>query len=255
MNQFSNFFKKNVDLKRLVTYLIVYLIIWIVSLIWNHLDFIKLKNSLGSIFTYSISVPLLPTLLILIIAQYYIQKVLLKFQVKFGKKKSISLDNWTVTTDKSTPQWTANKEIPLNNGLLSSAKCTLVVKSNYLRFGFKLLDKNAHTFGTNGILTNENNGLFHIGNGSGDNRLLTTCYKNGVQDGTDIFSGNFSIDEIIKLELKIDDNNNFELFINGHKYYQTVIRTEYRERLVLMAWGDGHDYEMSISEIEVTIKE
>lgn len=255
MKQFFNFFRKYIDPKRLFTYLLVYLIIWLVSLSWNHLDFGQIKNILGPVLSYSILVPLIPTLLVLIIAQYFIHKGLLKFQVKFGKKKNIAVDKWAVTTDKTTPQWTANKEISLNSGLLASIKCSIVVKTNYLRFGFKLLDKNAHTFGTNGILTTENNGLFHIGNRSGGNELYTTCYKNGVQDGTDIFSGNFSSSDTIKLELKIDSGNNLEFFINGQKYYQTVIKTEYRERLVLMAWGDGNEYEMTVADTEATTKE
>ncbi len=244
---------KYIDQKKLVTGLLQATIIGIFLLFWSHMD--KVKDFFWPIFIYSVTVPIVPTILVFIITQYFIHKGLLKFQVKFGKKRNIAVDNWTVTTDKTTPQWTANKDIHLNSKLLSSVRCSVILKTNYLRFGFKLLDKNAHTFGTNGILTNENNGLFHIGNGNGGDKLYITCYKNGFQDGSEIFSGNFSSGDTIKLELKIDNSNNLEFYVNGQKYYQTVIKTEYRERLVLMAWGDGNEYDMIVKDIDATTKE
>lgn len=247
------FFSKYIDIKKLFTGLVQATIIGLFLLVWNHFN--QLKELMWPIITYSVTVPIVPTILILIITQYFIHIGLLKFQIRFGKKKNITIDNWAVTTDKSTPQWTANKEIDLNSGLLVSTRCNIELKSSYLRFGFKLLDRNAHTFGVGGILTNENNGLFHIGKAINDNKIYTTCYKNGVSDGTGNFLGNYSSGDIIKLELKIDNRNKLVFFVNGKKAHQTIIKTEYRERLVLMAWGDGNEYEMIIKEIEVTTKE
>jgi hypothetical protein len=246
------FFSKYIDIKKLFTGLVQATIIGLFLLVWNHFD--QLKDLMWPVITYSVTVPIVPTILVLIITQYFIHKGLLKFQVKFGKKKSIALNNWVVTTDKNTPQWTSIKEINLNGGLLTSTICSIELKSSYMRFGFKLLDKNAHTFGVGGILTNENNGLFHIGKEINDNKIHMTCYKNGIIDGTGIFCGNYSSGEIIKLELKIDNGNNLDFFVNSKKLYRSVIKTEYRERLVLMAWGDGNEYEMIIKDIEITTK-
>ncbi|MCU0472968.1 MAG: hypothetical protein MUC93_06330 [Bacteroidales bacterium] len=248
-----NFLSKYIDTKKLITGLVQATIIGLFVLLWNHLE--QLKNFFWPVITYSIKVPVLPTIIVLIITQYFIHKGLLKFQIRFGKKKSITIEKWTIKTNKSTPQWTEYKEIGLTNGLLTSAKCNIELKSDYLRFGFKLLQKNANTFGTGGILTNENNGLFHIGKAKTDDKIFMTSYKNGVQDGTGIFCGNYQNNNPIKLEIKIDKINNLEFFVNGKKYYNTIIKTEYRERLVLMAWGDGNEYEMITNDIEVTTKE
>jgi hypothetical protein len=247
------FLNKYIDPKKLVTGLLQVTIVGLFLLLWNNLN--QLRDFLWPILIYSVTVPIIPTIVILIIAQFFIHKELLKFQVKFGKKKSISIKEWLITTDKTNPQWTAIKEINLNSGLLTFAKCNIFLKTNYLRFGFKILDKYAHTFGTNGILNNENNGLFHIGNGKGEDKLYITCYKNGIKDGSDIFCGSFSSGTSIKLDLKINNNNNLEFNVNGQKYYQALIKTEYRERLILMAWGDGNEYEMIVKDIEVMTKE
>ncbi len=247
-----NFFSKYIDTKKLVTGIVQAILVGLFLLIWNNYG--QIKAFLGPAFSYSVSIPIVPTIILLIIMQYFVHKGLLKFQAKFGKRKSISVGQWNVSTTQNTSQWVSYKEINLNTGLLTSVKCQVFLKSSYLRFGFKLLDKSASILGTNGILTAENNGLFHIQKASNSNRILTTSYKNGIQDGTDIYSGDYIADTPIKVELRISPKNFLEFLVNEQSYYQTYVKTEYRERLILMAWGDGNEYEMEITNIQVSTK-
>ncbi len=248
----KKFILKYIDAKKLVTGLLEVVIVGLFWAIWN--NFSQLVDKLSPILTYSINVPVLPTIVLLIFTQYIIHKGLLRFQIKFGAKKSTLIQKWLVRTNRSTPQWTDYREIGLNNGLLVSVKCLLDLKSDYLRFGFKLLDENAAIFGVKQILTKENNGLFHIGKEVKDEKMYITCYKNGIGDTNGIYAGNYILGQPIKLELKIDHSNILEFFVDGILYYSTGIKTEYRERLVLMAWGDGNEYEIDVNDIEVASK-
>lgn len=144
----KEFVNKYIDVKKLITGLVQAVIITFFALLWNHFE--ELKNFLWPAFTFSIKVPVLPTIIIFILTQYLIHKGLLKFQIRFGKKNKISIEKWTVKTNKSTPQWTDYYEIGLNNGLFTLVACSVYLKSDYLRFGFKLLDRNAQIIGSGG---------------------------------------------------------------------------------------------------------
>lgn len=176
-------------------------------------------------------------------------------QIKYGKFRKITVSKWIAVTNKKNPQWADYLPINLEDGLLSSVNCKINLKSNYLRFGFKLLDRNASVFSSVGLVnTNENNGLFHISKEIGDYKLFSCVYKDGVLEANPQFAVYHVQDELIKLELKIEQNNELVLKINDVKCYQSTIKTQYRERLILMAWGDGNNYELEVSDIDVLVK-
>ncbi|MCF8378435.1 MAG: hypothetical protein K9H49_02590 [Bacteroidales bacterium] len=264
MNIFNNFFRKYIDKRKLYTDLFRIFLVGIFLIIWeNKNDIVILFNDsifpwIGILLTYEISIPIFPVFLLVILliySSYIINRLIRKKRIKSGKTVSRIIYDWEITTEKNTPQWTNFKEIDLNNELFKRIKLNIQPNSEYLRFGFKLLAKDAKTFGSRGILNDDNNILVHIGKQINDDRICYTSYLNGHKVIKDAFAIKSKSDKEIKLELEVDNKNKLMFKINDNQFYSTPINSFIRERLILLAWGDGFEYNLKIKDIELnTIK-
>jgi hypothetical protein len=255
----KNFFKQYIDRKKLITDLFRVIIIGLFLLFWQNKEiiFTSLNKTvfrwIGTAITYEISIPLLPLILFIILillSSYYTNKIFLSRRIKRGKIINNVIDNWIVTTNKNNPQWTAYQEIPLNDKLFKNIDLELKLKSDYLRFGFKLLDKKASLFGSGGILNSDNNFLVHVVKEINDNRILLTAYKNGIGILGNHYVTNYTLNNILKIALTVDKNNKLSFLVDNKETYSFEINPVLRERVCLMAWGDGYEYDMEINNIK-----
>lgn len=256
----KDFFRKYIDKRVLYTDLFRIILLGIFALFWKSriviIDFISIKlfNWLGIVLSWEISVPIIPLLILivlLIFSSYFINWVLIKRKLRKGNISRKNIDDWIVSTDQTAPQWTSFKEIELENKLLSDIRLDLYSKKEYIRFGFKLLDKKASIFGKNGILHFDNNFLIHIGKQVNDNKICYTAYKNGGNIIKSEYAVDYNNNTAIKIGLSIDRNNKLIFKINNTIFYTTTINPLLRERLILMAWGDRNEYEMKIDNIKI----
>jgi hypothetical protein len=188
-----------------------------------------------------------------------VEKMFLK-QIKMDDEDSqiiptklITLNPWVAKANKNNLQWTDYKEIDLHGNLLEYVSCNIEPLSDYIRFGFKLLDKNASLFGQTGIPSPDNSCLLHIGKGINNNILTATIIKGNQPQGErkNIRIGEYKNGNTIKLKLEINNLNKLDFYINEKNTYQTQINHNVREKLYLLAWGDNHEFALKINNIEI----
>lgn len=144
--------------------------------------------------------------------------------------------------------------IDLEGKLLQSVSCSVSLLSDYLRFGFKLMNNNAAIFGESNILSDDNNVLLHIGKGINEHKIGATFYKGSKVDSNVVFVEEYKQSEEIKVKIEIDRTNELQFFVNDKVIYKTQIDYELRERLCLMAWGDSNEYKLIIKDIEIRVR-
>ncbi|MEQ1666359.1 MAG: hypothetical protein ABL927_13395, partial [Bdellovibrionales bacterium] len=109
----------------------------------------------------------------------------------------------------------------------------------------KLLDNNEN------YLIHVGKTIIHTGNTTGEQILGLNSYLNGIIKDSKTIMPVYN-NETINLKLSIDKNNIAYFFLNDIEQSRINLTTELRDRLILMAWGDGHEYSVDISDIEVS---
>lgn len=170
--------------------------------------------------------------------------------------KRFTLNSWEANTNKNNLQWTDYKEFDLQGNLLEYVSCTVVPFSDYIKFGFKIMDKNASVFGQTGIPSDDNSYLLHIGKGMNENILAATIIKGNqpIRERKNIRIGEYKVGDEIKLKLEINNSNKLIFNVNEITIYQTQINYDVREKLFLMGWGDNHEFKLKINTIEIKTK-
>jgi hypothetical protein len=172
-------------------------------------------------------------------------------------KERLSYGDWHATTRKTTPQWTNHKTILLDRVRRCPLRLTGVFQSRspYFRFGFKLTSIRGRIFGDGSIQSNDNNVLVHIGrNGRNvDSGVFVTSYRNGVRLDSSRPILDYDDCRPLHLELAIDADCNATLDVEGQQIYETYIDREIKSRLLLLAWGDGNEYDIMFREITLIV--
>ena len=161
---------------------------------------------------------------------------------------------WYAITNHSTPQWADFIKIPLNHNLIKRVKCLMKSKSDYYRFGFKLLREGGKLFGDGSIQSMDNNFVLHIGKNFGTDEIFITSYNNGIRTHPDKFPKMSYGKEPLALELLVDSENFLILFLNEIEVYRILINKEIREQIYMLAWGDGNDFKVKVYDIEIEVE-
>lgn len=159
--------------------------------------------------------------------------------------------DWRVLPNKDTPQHTSFKEINLNGELLSAFSCTLHIACEYVRFGVKLLPLGSDVFGAKGIRTGDGL-LLHLGKEVNSTMISTSCYDGLVHRNKRKHLLQWVKGYPVRFELTMQTNDTLAFHMNGVLACTVPCSPLKRQRLVMMAWGDGHPYyEMNVKEIRV----
>jgi hypothetical protein len=157
------------------------------------------------------------------------------------------------------PQWADHWEVPLNGGCLRSFTCAVESSSPYFRFGLKLLTSDGRVFGDAAIVSQDGVSLLiHIGRNNSDRPGMSsgdvffTTYRNGFAANRDqkLCASKARLQATVNLS--IEDGSAFSFSVNGHCCCRGAIRPEACYRLVMFGWGDREEFEIKVSEVEVS---
>jgi hypothetical protein len=159
--------------------------------------------------------------------------------------------DWRVLPNKDTPQHTSFKEINLNGELLTRFECTLHIACEYVRFGVKLLPLGSDVFSAKEIRTGASL-LLHIGKEANSTMISTSCYNGLVHYNKRKHLLQWVKGHPLRFELTMLADDILAFYVNGVLACEVPCPPIKRQRLVMMAWGDGHPYyEMSVKEIRI----
>jgi len=163
--------------------------------------------------------------------------------------------DWHATTRKTTPQWVNHKTILVDRFRRSAIRLEGIFQSRspFFRFGFKLTGFRGRIFGDGNIQSNDNNILVHIGRDATSSKVFMTNYRNGVRLGLNESILDYQDCRELPIELAIDEYQNATLRVEGTQVYETYLDREIRSRLLLLAWGDEHEYEVDFRAITLYV--
>jgi len=177
----------------------------------------------------------------------------IKEKNKYLKKiaKTTTIKNWSASTNFSSPQWADYFKIPIENGFIKRVRCQILTTSEYYRFGFKLFRNNGKLFGDGSIQSMDNNFVIHIGKNFLSDELFITTYHNGILQRPGKNINVKPLNNKIKIELFIDNENFLCLFLDGKEVFKIIINNEIREQIYMLAWGDVYEYQLRVENIEI----
>lgn len=174
---------------------------------------------------------------------------------EFAGHEVVRLEDWHALTLRLYPQWASFRDIPLENyGYTSfSLDGKLYSDSGYFRFGFKLLTPSGRPFGDASIQSQDNNLLLHIGKNFESPELFVTSYYNGVREALDARILDYGKPRDINVGFSVDRSNILTLSIAGKEAYKRHINPAISKRLMVLAWGDEHEYDVWYRDILLTL--
>ena len=157
---------------------------------------------------------------------------------------------WNPVTRIGAPQGASYKSIHIAHAHLP-LRLTGVFQSRspYFRFGFKLMGVRSHPLSPGSIQTEDKNILVHIGKNVDSTALFLTQYRNGLRMGANTPLVEYKDYRPLSMQLAIDADYAVTLSIDGNGVYEGYVDAETKGRLLLLAWGDEHDYEIEFSQI------
>jgi hypothetical protein len=137
----------------------------------------------------------------------------------------------------------------------SPIRLTGIFQSNslFFRFGFKFTALRGRIFGDGNIQSNDNNILVHIGRDLTSSQIFLTRYRNGVRLALNELILGYEDCRELPIELAIDSQYSVSLKIEDKLVYETFIDREIKAQLLLLAWGDEHDYEINFKHMKLHI--
>lgn len=160
-----------------------------------------------------------------------------------------------------TPQGATYRNLGLW-GYLKNVQCIVVTSSPYFRFGFKLLAPGSKFFGDGSIQAQDRNVVVHIGRNnfnrpghSSPKELFVTAYRNGVRAGPD--QRLFEVPKTlhVPVQLSMDDAGMIRLTVRNQCCYSAVVSKEMGEHLLMLAWADHDEFEVTVEGLTVECAE
>jgi hypothetical protein len=161
---------------------------------------------------------------------------------------NLQLDSWEAKADKNKPQWLNYNEVDLRGAKIKNIACNLLAHTNYIRFGFKLMKRTSQVYNDDGILT-DGSFFIHIGKEKNDSKIYVTYYHGMLKGISTLAAGEFKQGKEINLVLEIEEETKMRFFVNRIMIYEAIINPELRDRLALMAWGDGNEFRLTAKDI------
>jgi hypothetical protein len=99
------------------------------------------------------------------------------------------------------------------------------------------------------VQTEDKNVLVHITKNLDSTGLFLTPYRNGLRTGPNTPLFDYRDCRPLPMELAIDLDYAVTLAVDGSTVYEGYIDAETKGRLLLLAWGDEHEYEVAFRQI------
>ena len=157
---------------------------------------------------------------------------------------------WHASTRIGAPQGASYKAIHIAQVRLP-LRLTGVFQSRspFFRFGFKLMSVRGQPFSPGSVQTEDKNVLVHIGKNVDNSTLFLTKYRNGLRMGPNTRFVDYKDSRPLPMQLAIDTDFSVTLSIDNTNVYEGYIDAETKGRLLLLAWGDEHNYEIEFDQI------
>lgn len=186
-------------------------------------------------------------------------------QTKRVAKKSpnttvVPLPDWEAETNAQNqsifPQWARYREVPLVKCPCSSyvLKGTFQSHSIYFRFGFKLLLISERPFGDASIQSEGSNIVVHIGKNVRSSDLFVTSYYNGIRRAPDKTICKYQGNRTLAVKFSVNDQNVAVLSMEGQIVFESYVSADIKHRLLMMAWGDEHEFTISFRNITLSYR-
>jgi hypothetical protein len=166
---------------------------------------------------------------------------------------TVELGDWIATTQHIYPQSASYREVPLGqySYLYFSLQGMFQSESSYFRFGFKLLTMAAKPFGDTTIQSLDDNLVLHIGKNTGRDEVFFMIYRGGFRVGPDQPFLNYGDRREIPIEIFVSQDDVCRLIVDNVNLYEKQISRDIKRRLLLVAWGDEHEYEVHFRNIKL----
>jgi hypothetical protein len=164
--------------------------------------------------------------------------------------------DWHAVTKKTSPQWASHRVIFVDTfGPPTPIRLTGMFQSTspFFRFGFKLTALRGRIFGDGNIQSNDNNILVHIGRNLTSSDVFLTRYRNGVRLGLNEAILSYQDCRELPIELAIDNQYSVSLTVEHKLVYETFVDREIKAQVVLLAWGDDHEYEIDFKHVKLQV--
>jgi len=171
-------------------------------------------------------------------------------QATLALPSPVDYGGWHASARISAPQGASYKPIHIAQVRLP-LRLTGMFQSNspYFRFGFKLMGVRGLPLSPGSIQTEDKNVLIHIGKNVDSTTLFLTTYRNGLRIGPNAELVQYKDCRPLPMQLVIEEDLSVTLNIDGHSVFEGYIDAETKGRLLLLAWGDEHNYEIEFSQI------
>jgi hypothetical protein len=168
---------------------------------------------------------------------------------------TVELEDWTAATQYSPYAQSASyREVPLSQYSDSyfSLQGNFQSESSYFRFGFKLLTMAAPAIGDTTIQSSQyDNLVLHIGKNTRRDEVFFTIYRGALRVGPDQRFLNYRDHREIPIEISVSQDDVCRLIVDNVKLYEKQISHDIKGRLLLVAWGDEHEYEVHFRNIRL----
>lgn len=167
--------------------------------------------------------------------------------------------SFVLRTQKTSPQWADWQDGDIEPARPWQLRCHVATKSPYFRFGFKLISKDGRACGDGALISPDPSLLVHIGRNNWDRPhlgisqrdLFVAAYKGVATVLEDRCLFEVPTDLGVRVELAIDRSDRATLRVNDAMAFECPVPPAICGRVVVCAWGDREEFEVSVSELNV----
>ncbi|MDA8083101.1 MAG: DUF4062 domain-containing protein [Nitrospiraceae bacterium] len=166
-----------------------------------------------------------------------------------------TVERIVLRTKKISPQWADYYLFPIATQRYFSInlKGKFWTTSQYFRFGFKFGDAREPLFSAGSIQNHGQNIVVHIGKNLDKKDWFLTAYKHGDRSGINIPLPQLQTEKPVTYLLQIMQTGQVVLKLDELQVYEMFFTFEGLPRLLLMAWGDEHEYQCETTEVTMTV--
>lgn len=173
-----------------------------------------------------------------------------------GPASQVVLGTWRARKNVH-PQWADYLPIPLEKYSPRSFSLagTLYSDSPYFRLGFKLFPLEGREFGDGAIQSGGGaNLLVHVAKNDDAGTLFLTSYYNGVRQGLNQPLLDYRPPRSVPIKIQVSADDVFTMDVDGARVQRLHINPIISKRVIVVAWGDEHDFEVQFADIVLTLE-
>jgi hypothetical protein len=89
----------------------------------------------------------------------------------------------------------------------------------------------------------------HVGKNVDADTLFLTSYYNGARQGANQPLLDYGLPRRLPIEIQVSADNVFTMTVDGTKVYRLHINPIIAKRLIVVAWGDEHDFDVYFTDV------